>query len=166
MINYNLEQVLPLGVLTGSRAFNCYTEESDYDIVLINSNVPNYEYSVDYTRTDFLAMDDLACFIPNTHIKSGYALSEYPDLGEDFVEYDKSTIWGPLEKIIKYYDDNNNCINLFVYNDKHVGILEKFKELNNLMNFLHGSKLQDKNYRIEAFISIINKVGITNYTYP
>lgn len=163
MTNYNLEQVLPLGVLTGSRAFNCYTEESDWDIVITNSNVPELKFLIDYTCTDFLAMDDLACFIPNTHIKSGYDLSEYPDLGEDFVEYDKSTIWGPLEKIIKYWDDNNNCINLFVYNDNHAGILEKFKELNNLMNFLHGSKLQDKSYRIEAFIHIINKVGITNY---
>lgn len=163
MINYNLEQVLPLGVLTGSRAFNCYTEESDYDIVITNSNVPELKFLIDYTCTDFLAIEDLACFIPNTQIKPGYDLSEYPDLGQDFVEYDKSTIWGPLEKIIKYWDDNNNCINLFVYNDKHEGILKKFKELNNLMNFLYGAKLQDKSYRIEAFIHIINKVGITNY---
>ena len=166
MINYNLEQVLPLGVLTGSRAFNCSTKDSDWDIVIVQSNLPNFQFAGDYTFTDFLSMDDLASFIPNSHIKSGFDLSEHPDLGEDFVEYDKSTIWGPLEQIIKYWDDNNNCINLFVYNDNHVGILEKFKELNTLMNFLHGSKLQDKNYRIEAFTNIINKVGITNYTYP
>lgn len=166
MINYNLEQVLPLGVLTGSRAFNCSTKDSDWDIVIVQANLPNFQFAGDYTFTDFSAMDDLAHFIPNSHIKSGYDLLEYPDLGEDFVEYDKSTIWGPLEQIIKYWDDNDNCINLFVYNNNHVGILEKFKELNALMNFLHGSKLQDKNYRIEAFTSIINKVGITNYTYP
>ena len=163
MVNYNLEQVLPLGILTGSRAFNCFTKDSDWDIVIVQADLPNYQFAVDYTHTDFLSMDDLASFIPNSHIKSGFDLSEYPDLGEDFVEYDKSTIWGPLEQIIKYCDDNNNCINLFVYNDKHVGILEKFKELNNLMNFLYGAKLQDKNYRIEAFTHIINKVGITNY---
>ncbi len=165
MINYNLEQVLPLGVLTGSRAFNCSTKDSDWDIVITNSNIPDYTYT-NYTCTDFLSRD-ITDYAPSGHSKPGYWIDELiPDLGEDFVEYDKLTIWGPLVQIIKYWDDNDNCINLFVYNNNHVGILEKFKELNTLMNFLHGSKLQDKNYRIEAFTNIINKVGITNYTYP
>ena len=164
MVNYNLEQVLPLGVLTGSRAFNCAYKESDWDIVILCSNVPDYKDVVDYTCTDFLSNNGMTDYVPHGHKKPGYWIDKLtPDLGEDFVEYDKSTIWGPLEQIIKYCDDNNNCINLFVYNDKHVGILEKFKELNNLMNFLYGAKLQDKNYRIEAFTHIINKVGITNY---
>ena len=166
MVNYNLEQVLPLGVLTGSRAFNCSTKDSDWDIVIVQANLPNFQFAVDYTFTDFLSKD-ITNYAPSGHIKPGYWIDELtPDLGEDFVEYDKSTIWGPLVQIIKYWDDNDNCINLFVYNNNHVGILEKFKELNALMNFLHGSKLQDKNYRIEAFTNIISKVGITNYTYP
>ena len=165
MVNYNLEQVLPLGVLTGSRAFNCASEDSDWDIVITYGNLPNCEFAKDYTCIDFLTGDDLSKVTPEGY-KDGYDLLDYPDLGEDFIEYDQLTIWGPLVQIIKYYDDNNNYINLFVYSNNHVGILKKFKELNNLMNFLHGSKLQDKNYRIEAFTNIINKVGITNYTYP
>lgn len=162
--DYNLENVLTLGVLTGSRAFNCPTKDSDWDIVITYSDLPNYHFAVDYTCTDFLSDKDMTGYVPHGHNKPGYDLSEHPDLGEDFVEYDNSTIWGPLEQIIKYWDDNDNCINLFVYNDNHAGILEKFKELNNLMNFLHGSKLKDKDYRIKAFIDIINKVGITNYS--
>lgn len=162
--DYNLENVLTLGVLTGSRAFNCSTKESDWDIVIIKSDIPNYQFTADYTCTNFLSNDDMTYYVPHGHNKPGYNLSEHPDLGEDFVEYDKLTIWGPLEQIIKYWDDNGNCINLFVYNDNHVGILEKFKELNNLMNFLHGPKLKDKEYRIRAFTEIINKVGITNYS--
>ena len=51
--NYNLDKVLPLGVLTGSRAFNCATKESDWDIVLIESNVPNYTDSVNWHCTNF-----------------------------------------------------------------------------------------------------------------
>ena len=52
--NYNLDKVLPLGVLTGSRAFNCATEKSDWGIVLIESNVPkDYINSVDWHCTNF-----------------------------------------------------------------------------------------------------------------
>lgn len=163
--DYNLENVLTLGVLTGSRAFNCSTKDSDWDIVIVQANLPNYKFTVDYTCTNFLDSKDTTDYVPIGHTKPGYWIDEHlPDLGEDFVEYDKSTIWGPLKQIVKYWDDNDNCINLFVYNDNHAGILEKFKELNNLMNFLHGSKLKDKDYRIQAFIEIIDKVGITNYS--
>lgn len=165
MNNYNLEQVLPLGVLTGSRAFNCSTDESDWDIVITESNVPSYRDSLEYRETNF-QMDNLLDYIPRGFSKPVFDLEEQPDLGEDYLEYDQNTIWGPLQSIVKYLDDKGNWINLFIYSDNHKPILEKFKELNNLMNFLHGSKLQDKNYRIEAFTNIINKVGITNYTYP
>lgn len=163
MPNYNLSQVLPLGVLTGSRAFNCSTIESDWDIVITESNVPYYKCSLEYRETIF-QMDNLLSYIPRGFSKSVFDLKEQPDLGEDYLEYDKNTIWGPLQSIVKYLDDNDNWINLFIYSDNHKPILEKFKELNNLMNFVHGSKLKDKDYRIQAFIDIINKVGITNYS--
>lgn len=162
--NYNLNQVLPLGVLTGSRAFNCATEESDWDIVILESNLPDYRASLEYRVTDFCKMEDLLDYIPRGFSKSVYDLEEYPDLGEEYVEYDQSTIWGPLQQIIKYWDDNEVCINLFVYKDSHSPILEKFKELNNLMNFVHNIKLKDKEYRIQAFTKIIEHVGITNYS--
>ena len=160
---HNLENVLKLGVLTGSRAFNCSTPESDWDIVITESNVPYYKFSLDYRETIF-QMDNLLSYIPEGFSKPVFDLEEQPDLGEDYVEYDQTTIWGPLHSIVKYVDDNGNWINLFVYEDKHKPILEKFKELNNLMNFVHGSKLKDKDYRIKAFIDIIYKVGITNYS--
>ena len=163
MPNYNLSQVLPLGVLTGSRAFNCSTIESDWDIVMTESNVPNYKFSLEYRETIF-QVDNLLSYIPEGFTKHVFDLEEHPDLGEDYVEYDKNTIWGPLQSIVKYLDDECNWINLFIYSDNHKPILEKFKELNNLMNFVHGSKLKDKDYRIQAFIEIINKVGITNYS--
>ena len=160
---HNLENVLKLGVLTGSRAFNCSTDESDWDIAIIESNVPYYKCSLEYRETIF-QMDNLLDYIPIDFTKPVFDLEEHPDLGEDYVEYDQTTIWGPLQSIVKYLDDEGNWINLFVYSDNHKPILEKFKELNNLMNFVHGSKLKDKDYRIQAFIDIINKVGITNYS--
>lgn len=163
MPNYNLSQVLTLGVLTGSRAFNCSTIESDWDIVLTESNLPPYKDSLEYRETIF-QMDNILDHIPRGFSKPVFDLQEQPDLGEDYLEYDQNTIWGPLQSIVKYVDDEGNWINLFVYSDNHKQILEKFKELNNLMNFVHGSKLKDKDYRIQAFIEIINKVGITNYS--
>ena len=51
--DYNLENVLTLGVLTGSRAFNCSTTESDWDIAIIESNVPHYKNSTYYRETIF-----------------------------------------------------------------------------------------------------------------
>ena len=163
MPNYNLSQVLPLGVLTGSRAFNCSTPESDWDIVITESNLPYYKDSTYYRETIF-QVDNLLSYIPEGFSKPVFDLEEQPDLGEDYLEYDQNTIWGPLQSIVKYLDDEGNWINLFIYSDNHKPILEKFKELNNLMNFVHGSKLKDKDYRIQAFIEIINKVGITNYS--
>lgn len=104
-------------------------------------------------------MDDLvSCY---GH-KSYFDLTEYEDLGQDNVDYDKVTIWGPLKQIIKYWDDNSNCINLFVYEAHYDIILDKFKKLNSLMNFIHNIRLRDKEYRIKAFTEIIAKVGITD----
>ena len=92
MVNYNLEQVLPLGVLTGSRAFNCSTKDSDWDIVIVEADLPNFKSAKDYTFTDFLSRD-ITDYVPSGHSKPGYWIDEHlPDLGEDFVEYDKSTI--------------------------------------------------------------------------
>ena len=157
--NYNLNQVLPLGILTGSRAFNCATPESDWDIVIFKSNVPNYKESIEYKITDFTYSSYDSS---NSYNKPGYDLSQYFDLGDDFIEYDKHTIWGPLSQIIKYWDDEDNCINLFVYENKYSTIMDRFKQLNNLMNFVYNVKLQDKQFRIEAFTQVIKQVGITD----
>lgn len=157
--NYNLNQVLPLGILTGSRAFNCATPESDWNIVIFKSNVPNMQNLLNIKITDFTYSPyDGSTF----YNKPGYDLSQYFDLGDDFIEYDKHTIWGPLSQIIKYWDNEDNCINLFVYEDKYSTIMDRFKQLNNLMNFVYNVKLQDKQFRIEAFTQVIKQVGITD----
>lgn len=163
MPNYNLEQVLSLGVLTGSRAFNCATEESDWDIVILESDLPDYKQTPDWTCTDF-TRDPFTEAYYGTKSKPGFDVSEHPEFDDEggFIEYDQVIIWGPLEQIIKYWDDNNNCINLFVYGNHHKAILGKFQEVTNLMNFLHNVKLQDKSYRIEAFKDILLKLGITS----
>ena len=165
--NYYLESVLPLGVLTGSRAFNCFTEESDWDIVILEKDLPDWELAEDYQSTDFNRgyYDE-----SGDGGKPGYDLSEHSEFDDDpFLEYDQATIWGPLVQIIKYWYytdlDKEICINLFVYSNYNSIILDKFKELNALMKFTKGSSLKDKEIRIQAFTEIINKVGITDTPY-
>lgn len=162
-MNYNLNQVLPLGVLTGSRAFNCSRIQSDWDIVILESNVPDYRLAANYNCTDF----NRDCWVSNPYderYKPGFNLEEFSEFDDEdgFIEYDQSIIWGPLIQIIKYWDDEDNCINLFVYEDHNGIILDKFRKLNHLMNFIHNVRLQDKSYRIKAFTEIALHVGITN----
>ena len=161
-MNYNLADVLPLGVLTGSRAFNCATDSSDWDIVILESDLPNYKETADYTCTNF-AMDPWICNSRDERSKPGFDLSEHAEFDNDdgFIEYDQAIIWGPLLQIIKYWDDDNNCINLFVYSDFDKSILDKFQKVTTLMNFIHNVKLRDKSYRIEAFKDILLKLEIT-----
>ena len=163
MPNYNLSQVLPLGILTGSRAFNCATDKSDWDIVILKPDLPNYMDAGDYTCTDF-NKDVWVCNPRDERSKPGFDLSEHTEFDDDegFIEYDQILIWGPLTQIIKYWDDDENCITLFVYEDHNGIILEKFKELNQLMNFIHNARLQDRDYRIKAFTEIALRVGITD----
>lgn len=160
----SLEALLPLGVLTGSRAFDCATELSDWDIVLIESNLPSDLLDQDIiSDTNFSA--EWENYYDPAERKPGYVVSEevLPELGDDFIEYDQITIWGPITRNLKYIDEHNRTINLFVYQDKYASILNKFKELNSLIVFLHGTKLMDKQYRIQAFIELTDKLGITNH---
>ena len=167
MINYCLEQVLPLGVLTGSRAFNAATESSDWDIVIHESLLPDYTAAWYYKSTNF--REDAYDENPNEG-RPGFNLSEYPEFeDESFIEYDQSTIWGPLVQIIKYWyltdpEDKSTevCINLFVYPDNITDIYQRFNQLNKLMNMCYGASLQDKQVRIEAFTKVIKSVGITD----
>ena len=158
---HNLNSLLQHGTLTGSRAFNCATEESDWDIVITESMLPSDLLDqIILSATDFTNE-------PTYHENSiaGYSIDEYelPDLGEDFIEYDQHTIWGPLTRIIKYLDFEDNIINLFVYQDTDISILEKFKKLNNLIVFVFNDSLKDKQTRIEAFIELTDKLDITSH---
>ncbi len=76
--------------------------------------------------------------------------------------YDGS-VWGPISNIIKYTDINNNIINLFIYDNKYEAILPLFTELNNRMNFLYGSEIHDRDTRIDRFIELTDKLGISNF---
>ena len=167
MPNYYLEQVLPLGVLTGSRAFNCATESSDWDIVIHESLLFDWTAADDYQSTDFRGdeYDDN----PNEG-KPGFNLQEYSEFeDEPFIEYDQSTIWGSLVQIIKYWyltdpedESTEVCINLFVYPDNITDVYQRFNQLNKLMNLCYGASLQDKQVRIKAFTKVIKSVGITD----
>ena len=163
MPNHYLEQVLPLGVLTGSRAFNCATEASDWDIVIHASLLPNYKEADDYQDFTFCNGEGIPHSTPE--------LDDEPrDPGDNSVlGYDAITIWGPIQSIIKYWylanpEDKSTevCINLFVYPDNMTDIYQRFNQLNQLMNMCYGASLQDKQVRIEAFTKVIKLVGITD----
>ncbi len=157
-----LEQLLQVGVLTGSRAFNCSTTESDWDIVILKSDGKRLMDGNIVNNTNFNSWGDAV----TNNGKAYYDLSEYPEFADEpCIEYDQHTIWGPLTRIVKYYpiDSEDTIINLFVYEDKDADILPKFVELNSLMNFLYGHEISDKQKRIEAFTKVIKHVGITNF---
>lgn len=149
----HIKQLLEVGTLTGSRAFNCSTSESDWDIVILYKDLPK----------------DLSQYIILTHVDFDsppdgeyYDTSECDAL-EDNIEYDQMGIWGPICDMYKYYSpDSEEIVNLFIYSTKHEQVLTKFQEVTHLMNFLYGSSLADKPTRIEAFTKVLKSVGITN----
>ena len=146
---YHLTNMLTLGVLTGSQAFNCSHKDSDWDIVITLDKLVNY-----------LQM-------PVTHLidfNVPWDQSQYDIDGLECIQelYDGS-IWGPISFIDKYTDIDGNSINLFIYEDKYEAILPLFTELNNRMNFLYSDEVHDKDKRIERFIELTNKLGISTF---
>ena len=147
---YHLTNILTLGVLTGSRAFNCSHEDSDWDIVitldkLLNYNqVPTVVHLIDFNKQ--------------------WDEPQYDVDGLECIQklYDGS-VWGPIFRIDKYTDIDGNSINLFIYEDKYEAILPLFTELNNRMNFLYCDEVSDKDKRIERFIELTYKLGISTF---
>ena len=147
---YHLDNMLTLGVLTGSRAFNCNHKDSDWDIVitldkLVNYNqVPTVNHLIDFSKN--------------------WDEPQYDADGLECIQelYDGS-IWGPISFIDKYTDINGNSINLFIYGTKYEAILPLFTELNNRMNFLYSDEIHDKDIRIERFTELTNKLGISTF---
>ena len=147
---YHLNNMLTLGVLTGSRAFNCPHEDSDWDIVitldkLVNYNqVPTIDHLIDFSKP--------------------WNEPQYDADGLECIQelYDES-IWGPITFIDKYTDIDGNSINLFIYEDKYEAILPLFIKLNNRMNFLYSDEVHDKDKRIERFIELTDKLGISTF---
>lgn len=156
----HIQQLLEVGTLTGSRAFNCATPESDWDIVILESDCDRLWDGDIINDTNFntwegATLDDGPAY---------FDLSEHPEFeDETHLEYDEHTIWGPLIRILKYYSpDSDAIVNLFVYSDRHNSILPKFQEVTHLMNFIYGSSLADRPTRIEAFTKVLKSVGITD----
>lgn len=147
---YYLTNMLTLGILTGSLAFNCSHEDSDWDIVIILNKLLNYNQ------------------VPTvTHLIDFNKPWNEPQYDVDGLEciqelYDGS-IWGPISFIDKYTDIDGNSINLFIYETKYEAILPLFTELNNRMNFLYSDEVHDKDIRIERFIELTNKLGISTF---
>ena len=159
-VDNHIRQLLEVGTLTGSRAFNCSHSESDWDIVILEADcelLMNGAIINDtrFNNWDYAVLDDG---------KAYYDLSEHPEFeDEPHLEYDQHTIWGPLIRIVKYYSpDSDAIINLFVYEHKHAIVLSKFQEVTHLMNFMYGLSLANRPTRIEAFIKVLESVGITN----
>ena len=147
---YHLTNMLTLGVLTGSRAFNCSHEDSDWDIVITLNKLLNYNQ------------------VPTViHLIDFNKKWDEPQYNADGLEcirelYDES-IWEPISFIDKYTDIDGNSINLFIYEDEYEAILPLFTELNNRMNFLYSDEVHDKDKRIERFIELTNKLGISTF---
>jgi hypothetical protein len=147
---FSLENMLTLGVLTGSRAFNCASEDSDWDIVITYKHIfnthliPSYKTCIDFSKN--------------------WNEPQYDADGLECIQdmYDRS-VWGPISEITKYTDLNNNTINLFIYYVKYESTLPLFTELNNRMNFLYSSEVHDRDTRIDRFIQLTDKLGISNF---
>ena len=147
---YHLDNMLTLGILTGSRAFNCSHEDSDWDIIITADKL------VEYHKVPTLV-----------HLIDFSKKWDEPQYDADGLEcinelYDGS-IWGPISSIDKYTDIDGNSINIFVYDIKHKAILPLFTELNNRMNFLYSDEIHDKDIRIERFTELTNKLGISTF---
>lgn len=156
----HIRQLLEVGTLTGSRAFNCSTTASDWDIVILEADCNRLWNGDIINDTNFktwegATLDNGAAY---------FDLSEHPEFEEEtHLEYDQHTIWGPLIRILKYYSiESDEIVNLFVYPDTYTSILTKFQEVTNLMNFLYGTTLQNRETRIKGFTKILKFVGITD----
>ena len=147
---YHLTNMLTLGVLTGSQAFNCSHEDSDWDIVI--------------TADKLLDYNQIPTLVNLIDFSKKWDEPQYDADGLECIQelYDGS-IWGPISFIDKYTDIDGNSINLFIYETRYEAILPLFTELNNRMNFLYSDEVYDRDLRIERFIELTNKLGISNF---
>lgn len=157
-----LNKLFNMSVLTGSRAFNVATKDSDWDIVLTTKEYNLFGLN-DVRLHSKHKMKNILLNIAFTESRT-FNIEGVDEIDGDILEYNEMTIWGPIERMVKFKSPTSNeIINLFIYPANFSSlILDKFKEVNNLMNFLHGAKLQNKPYRIEAFKQILKSVGITD----
>lgn len=150
-----LQLCLDKGILTGSRAFDVPQDDSDWDIVITESNVPYTELN-QFDWDTCASWDDHYSPIDADGIMDG-----------DMEEVYKGSVWGPIRNITKWYvydddDDQLTTINLFVYPDNEHQTVDKFHKVNALMMFtLTKEQRQHKPTRIKRFVEILKDLKIT-----
>lgn len=158
--HYSLDYFLSVGVLTGSRAFKVEKEDSDWDIIIhdkdfninlycrtmldnyiFDTNILDYEICIDFEASQEAQEAD------------GVNNTEYLTNRDELIWGDK------LLKIIKVWcneEDENECINLFIYQDSATDIKQKFKEINALMRFtLTKEQLENRETRVARFRELL-----------
>ena len=153
-MNPVLTLCLERGILTGSQAFQVPTEDSDWDIVITESQVP-------YKELNQFDWDTCASW------EDSYEPVDADGIDDgDIAEVYNGSIWGPISNIIKWYiyddDDKLTTINLFIYPDKEQSTVQKFHQVNALIMFtLTHEQRQHKPTRIAKFIEILKDLKIT-----
>lgn len=148
-----LELCLSKGILTGSRAFQVPTENSDWDIVILESDVP-------YKELDQYDSEICACW---NDAEEPCDADGVDSIGEIY----SGSIWGPINQIVKYYlfeDDEDSLVtlNLFIYPDKEQSTIAKFHQVNAHMMFsLTEEQRKHKPTRIKKFVEILKQLKIT-----
>ena len=141
-----LVECLNAGVLTGSRAFNCHKSDSDWDIVLTESDIPKSLNNIDCE----------VCASWESHTEPSGA-----DGVDSIQEVYEGTVWGPITRIVKYYIDDI-VINLFIYPDKELNLVRKFTQVNAYMMFsLTQQEREHKPTRVTKFKEILKNLNIT-----
>ena len=147
-----LVECLNAGVLTGSRALKCHKSDSDWDIVLTESAIPK---SLDNIEYDVCATLQENC--------EPYEADGIDSLQEMY----EGTIWGPINRIVKYYlfeEDGGSLVilNLFIYPDKEQLTVAKFHQVNAFMMFsLTQQEREHKPTRVTKFKEILKNLNIT-----
>jgi len=148
-----LELCLAKGILTGSQAFQVQTDDSDWDIVITESNVP-YQQLNQYDYEVCASWDS---------VEEPCDADGVDSTGDMY----HGTLWGPINKIAKWYiyeddDDQLTVINLFIYPDNEHKTITKFHQVNALMMFtLTQEQRQHKPTRVKKFTEILKQLKIT-----
>ena len=141
-----LVECLNAGVLTGSRAFNCHKSDSDWDIVLTESDIPKSLNNID--------CEVCASWESHTELSGADGVDSLQEVYE-------GTVWGPITRIVKYYIDDI-VINLFIYPDKELNLVRKFTQVNAYMMFsLTQQEREHKPTRVTKFKEILKNLNIT-----
>ena len=142
------------GILTGSRAFDVATPESDWDIVILESQIPRELYSYDYD----------VCASWEQSPEEPYNADGVDSLYEVY----NGSVWGPIIKIMNFYiyDENDEedpvIINLFIYPYNEAKTVAKFHQVNATMLFtLTKEQRQHRPTRVKKFIEILKQLHIT-----